>query len=101
MEKTLSMGAFTELDENEVMEVDGGGWRLILGFAGVCAVGVVAIGAIVATGVNYCNEKGANKVRNSEDPSRYYNYDQNGDGSNDCYRYTTYTWTGPQSNYVY
>lgn len=25
MEKTLSMGAFTELDEREVMEVEGGG----------------------------------------------------------------------------
>lgn len=48
MEKTLSMGAFTELDEREVMETEGGAWQFavpaILFFAGVCAYGYNTVG---------------------------------------------------------
>ena len=100
MEKALSMGAFTELDEHEVMEVDGG-WAGILIVAGICVAGLIGTAAIVASGVNKCNEAGADKVRNSEDHSIYYNYDSNGNGTNDCYKYTTYSWSGPQTHYVY
>lgn len=45
MEKTLSMGAFTELDEKEMMETEGGLLGIIIvaaastAFAGVCAYG--------------------------------------------------------------
>ena len=100
MEKTLSLGAFTELDEQETMETDGG-WVGILIGAGLCVAGLVGTVAIVASGVNKFNEKGANDIRESEDHSKYYNYDKNSDGTNDCYRYPTYTWSGPQYNYVY
>lgn len=100
MEKTLSMGAFTELDEQETIETDGG-WVGILIGAGLCVAGLIGTAAIVASAVNQCNESGADQVRNSENPSAYYNYDSSGNGTNDCYRYTTYSWSGPQTHYVY
>ena len=51
MEKTLSMGAFTELDEREVMETEGGVLtEIIVGVA--CAVVIVGVGALIAGPVN-------------------------------------------------
>lgn len=44
MEKTLSMGAFTELDEREVMETEGGGLGIVL-FVAACAIAIYEIPA--------------------------------------------------------
>lgn len=47
MEKTLSMGAFTELNEREMMETEGGlAWfviPVIIGIVGSLGVGAVAV----------------------------------------------------------
>jgi lactobin A/cerein 7B family class IIb bacteriocin len=82
MEKTLSLGAFTELDENEVMEVDGGG---ILG--GIIVFGVIVIGVTVAIDV-VCNavnngnkrlvDEGKQSQCNLIGPSAYYSAYSNG-----------------------
>lgn len=46
MEKTLSMGAFTELDEREVMETEGGsllGWIVGASVVGLAGLGVTCL----------------------------------------------------------
>ena len=82
MEKILSVGAFTELDEQEIADVDGGG---ILG--GIIVFGVIVIGAAVAIDV-VCNavnngnmelvDKGQQPECTLIGPSAYYNAYSNG-----------------------
>mgnify|MGYP000027839859 FL=1 len=60
MEKTLSMGAFTELNEREVMETEGGLWGLIA----FCVVGAVAIYEPMAQSVDGINRKTAQNNAN-------------------------------------
>jgi|GEM_PF-6042828 len=46
MEKTLSLGAFEELSENEIKETEGGVWWIlpvVLGALGAVGVGAVAV----------------------------------------------------------
>ena len=69
MEKTLSMGAFTELDEREVMETEGGsllGW-----IVGASVVGLVGGGVACFVEGNKANnaEKTAKSMCND-----YYEY---------------------------
>lgn len=57
MEKTLSLGAFTELDEQETAEIDGGVVGLIIAGVGIAALtGVIAYSAKTVGNMNQISQ---------------------------------------------
>lgn len=64
MEKTLSIGAFTELDEREVMETEGGS-ALLVGIVLVVVGGAIAIYEPSARQIDRGNDRMAQITANS------------------------------------
>jgi len=70
MKKTLSMGAFTELDEREVMETEGGN-ILYWCAAAIVAVPVAAVCVVETIKTNNAENAAESKCKD------YYNYVKN------------------------
>lgn len=63
MEKTLAMGAFTELDEREVMETEGGLFPVVAG--AVIVIGGLIVGGKICSNARVEQRKAENQYFNT------------------------------------
>ena len=69
MEKTLSMGVFTELDEREVMETEGGLFPVVAG--AVIVIGGLIVGGKICSNARVEQRKAENRANQAV--NQYFN----------------------------